>query len=39
MSTELTNKDYKSILKFYKKDLPKSKLLLKKQAEVILSDK
>jgi hypothetical protein len=39
MSTELTNKDYKSILKFYKKDIPKSKLLLKKQAEDILSDK
>ncbi len=36
---ELTIKDYKNILEFYKKPLPKSKRLLKKQAENILASK
>jgi hypothetical protein len=39
MSNELKNKDYISILKFYKMTIPKSKRLLKQQAENILSDK
>jgi len=39
MSTELTNKDYASILNFYKMKIPKSKRLLKKQAEQIMSEK
>jgi len=39
MSTELKNKDYINILKFYKMNIPKSKRLLKKQAENILSEK
>ena len=39
MSTELTNKDYVSILKYYKLNIPKSKRLLQKQAEKIMSDK
>lgn len=39
MSTELTNKDYISILKYYKMNIPKSKRLLKKQAETIMSEK
>ncbi len=39
MSTELTNKDYASILNFYKMKIPKSKRLLKKQAEEIMSQK
>ena len=39
MSTELTNKDYISILNFYKMKIPKSKRLLKKQAEEIMAEK
>jgi hypothetical protein len=39
MSNELKNKDYISILKFYKMNIPKSKRLLKQQAENILSEK
>ena len=39
MSGELKYKDYISILKFYKMDIPKSKRALKQQAENILSDK
>jgi hypothetical protein len=39
MSNELKNKDYISILKFYKMTVPKSKRLLKQQAENILSEK
>jgi hypothetical protein len=39
MSTELKNKDYINILKFYKMNIPKSKRLLKQQAETILNDK
>jgi len=39
MSTELTNEDYTNILLFYKMPLPKSKRLLKKQAENIMSEK
>jgi hypothetical protein len=36
---ELTIKDYKSILEFYNKSLPKSKRLLKLQAEKLLVSK
>jgi hypothetical protein len=39
MSTELTNKDYIDILSFYKLTIPKSKRLIKKKAENIISDK
>ena len=39
MSNELKNKDYISILKFYKMNIPKSKRALKLQAENILSEK
>ena len=39
MSSELKNKDYINILKFYKMNIPKSKRLLKLQAENILSEK
>ena len=39
MSNELKNKDYISILKFYNMNIPKSKRLLKQQAEHILSEK
>ena len=39
MSTELTNEDYKDILTYYKMEIPKSKRLLKKQAENIMSEK
>ena len=39
MSSELKNKDYVNILKFYKMNIPKSKRLLKQQAENILSEK
>jgi hypothetical protein len=39
MSNELKNKDYINILKFYKLNIPKSKRLLKQQAENILSEK
>jgi hypothetical protein len=37
--TELSNKDYKQILEFYEKPFPKSRRLLKKQAEDLLSRK
>ena len=36
---ELNNKDYKQILDYYKKPIPKSKLLLKITAEKILAQK
>lgn len=39
MLNELKNRDYISILKFYKMNIPKSKRLLKQQAENILSEK
>ena len=39
MSSELTTKDYISILKFYKLNIPKSKRLLKINAEKIISQK
>jgi hypothetical protein len=39
MVSELTNKDYISILKYYKLNIPKSKRLLKKQAEKIMAEK
>jgi hypothetical protein len=39
MASELKNKDYINILKFYKLNIPKSKRLLKQQAENILSEK
>ena len=37
--SELTINDYKHILEFYKKSIPKSKRLLKQQAEKLLSEK
>jgi hypothetical protein len=37
--SELTNNDYKKILEFYNKPIPKSKRLLKLQAEKLLSSK
>ena len=37
--SELTTNDYKHILEFYKKPLPKSKRILKLQAERILASK
>ena len=39
MSFELTNKDYINILKYYKLNIPKSKKLLRKQAEKIMAEK
>jgi hypothetical protein len=39
MSAELNDKDYTSILKYYKIKIPKSKRLLKMQAENIMSEK
>lgn len=39
MSSKLTTKDYISILKFYKKSIPKTRRALKKQAESILAEK
>jgi hypothetical protein len=39
MSTNLTNTDYTNILLFYKIRIPKSKRLLKQQAEKILANK
>jgi len=39
MTTELLNKDYKDILEFYEKPIPKSKRLLKKEAEELLASK
>ena len=37
--TELNKNDYKQILEYYKKEIPKSESLLKKKAEKILSEK
>ena len=37
--TNLTNNDYKQILEFYKKSIPKSTRLLKIEAEKILASK
>lgn len=37
--SELTINDYKHILEFYKKNIPKSKRLLKMQAEKLLASK
>lgn len=37
--SELTNNDYKRILEFYNKSIPKSKRLLKTQAEKLLATK
>jgi hypothetical protein len=37
--SKLTNKDYEDILNYYKKNIPKSKRLLKENAEKILADK
>ena len=39
MPSELTNKDYVSILKFYNLRIPKSKRLLSIQAEKIMAEK
>lgn len=39
MSSKLTNKDYMSILKFYKITIPKTRRLLKKEAEKVLAEK
>jgi hypothetical protein len=37
--SELTNNDYKKILEYYNKPIPKSKRLLKNQAEKLLTNK
>lgn len=37
--SELTNNDYKHILEYYQKPIPKSKRLLKMNAEKIMSEK
>lgn len=37
--SELTNNDYVNILNFYKKSIPKSRRLIKKQAENIIATK
>jgi hypothetical protein len=37
--TELNNNDYKQILEYYNKEIPKSKRLLKQSAENILANK
>ena len=37
--SELNMNDYKQILEYYKKEIPKSNRLLKKNAEKILSEK
>ena len=39
MPGKLTNKDYVSILKYYNLPIPKSKRLLQKQSEQIMSEK
>jgi hypothetical protein len=39
MVSKLTNKDYSNILQYYKLSVPKSKRLLKKQAEKIMAEK
>ena len=39
MPSQLTNKDYTNILKFYSLSIPKSKRLLRIQAEKIMAEK
>ena len=39
MPLELTNKDYVSILKYYNLNIPRSKRLVKKNAEKIMAEK
>lgn len=39
MGAKITDKEYEKILKFYKKPIPKSKRLLKKEGEKILAQK
>jgi len=39
MSGKLTNKDYVSILNYYKINVPKSKQMIKKKAESIMTEK
>jgi hypothetical protein len=39
MPNGITNKDYISILNYYKLNIPKSKFLIKKQAEKIMAEK
>ena len=39
MPVELTNKDYLSILNYYNKPIPKTQILIKKQAEHIMATK
>jgi hypothetical protein len=39
MSSELTTTDYINILKYYKKKIPQSKRIIKKNAEKILNEK
>jgi hypothetical protein len=39
MPSQLTNKDYTNILKFYNLSIPKSKRLLRIQAEKIMAEK
>jgi hypothetical protein len=39
MTLELSDNDYVSILTYYKMDIPRSKRLLKKQAEKIMAEK
>ena len=39
MPSKLTNKDYVSILNYYNMNIPKSKRLLKKNAEKIMAEK
>lgn len=39
MPRELTNKDYISILNYYKLNVPKTKMLIKKNAEKIMAEK
>jgi hypothetical protein len=37
--SELTNNDYRQILEYYKKSIPKSSILLKMNAERLLAEK
>lgn len=39
MPSRLTNKDYISILNYYNINIPKSKILIRKQAEKIMAEK
>ncbi len=39
MPVELTNKDYLSILNYYNKPIPKTQILIKKEAEHIMGTK